>query len=839
METFKNHITENLDSFLEFKNQTFFDNIFEYIFEKLNFQDKEKYRKLLQYLYCITEKSRNQENELSVLNIHFQKVINDREKTLIVEFLWHYFFESQRLKETSNEKNLILEKRINTLKENTNKALLLPSIGPMATTYEKRQVNAKKNELLETRKVKKKHLSFYKSLNKNASLQPAALINLKVNQERDLSTYFNSNPTYLNTEELSDLNSFTLYNTKEFNEIKMSRINNTPLLQLIENIVLFDCENSLQRFSSFNFQLLSNLNNHHGTKFDLFLVVTFSNKENFVFIKNKIKRLKERYYIPNDVSYIITSHEFDYLTQQEQVQTPEINFLGPSSSVFWEDFYLETKINGLYELRSIRMMNIYSLCFNQEIKEYVLANIFSDGLIHSLITEETKQDIFNLPNEDILKLKELLSNVLDIVIKTDLKPTIINGLIRDYKIVLDDFILENEHFFDLVKKSINARSNGKFISWDSLEENSDITILVLSYRDQGNFNNNFYPNINEIVVSENTKIKGLFQALFFKKINEWSKYNLISDYFKTLDHPIRRHNFNWDKLSGRIKKFKPEKSVDVSWDLEIDYTGSDTRITYKIVFESNKHSTCNPSDLHIYYEDDNKQKRIQPIRWIYENLELEDNKLFIQKLDELIEEFNPAERLIDTKQQESDLDVIRKQFDLGEESAGRLWKILLARKAANSSVEILYNILKDLFTKNSLEIVSQSYFESTWVNPESASLVPRGNKAFKLICKYLGLPTTYSRIIYTIKNRNINGRRNATRIYSKLLKNLFNDGFFDEGANTEQILKAQIDYYKSNHNLDELGIDEENPLKGISTLVELIRPELSFKEVNSIEKREE
>jgi hypothetical protein len=302
---------------------------------------------------------------------------------------------------------------------------------------------------------------------------------------------------------------------------------------------------------------------------------------------------------------------------------------------------------------------------------------------------------------------------------------------------------------------------------------------------------------------------------------------------------MRSNHFNWNKLKGKIQELKPERKIDISWDLESDYSGSDTRITYRIVFDSNRPNTCNPSDLHIYYEDENKQKRIQTIRWIYEHLELEENRLFVQKLDELIEEFNPAERLIDTEKQENDLEIIRNQFDLGEESAGRLWKLLLERKAANSSAENLYNDLRTIFNRNNLDMVSQGHFESTWINPDSASLVPRGNKAFRVLCNYLGLPTTYLRIIYTIKNRNISGRRNATRIYSKLLKDLFNDGSFDEGANPEQILFTKTAYYKNNHNLDELGIDEESPLTGLITLVELIKPELSYKEVKGIEKKEE
>ena len=114
-------------------------------------------------------------------------------------------------------------------------------------------------------------------------------------------------------------------------------------------------------------------------------------------------------------------------------------------------------------------------------------------------------------------------------------------------------------------------------------------------------------------------------------------------------------------------------------------------------------------------------------------------------------------------------------------------------------------------------------------------MVPRGNKSFKVLYHYLGLTTSYLRIIYTIKNRNINGRRNATRIYSKLLKDLFNDSCFDEDAVPNQILKTK-NYYNNHHNLDELGIDEENPVEGLETLIELIKPEissLSFREVKA------
>jgi predicted Zn-ribbon and HTH transcriptional regulator len=207
--------------------------------------------------------------------------------------------------------------------------------------------------------------------------------------------------------------------------------------------------------------------------------------------------------------------------------------------------------------------------------------------------------------------------------------------------------------------------------------------------------------------------------------------------------------------------------------------------------------------------------------------------------DDLIDEFNPAEKIIDTVQQNNDLEIIKQQFEISEEDAGRLWKILLARKVKNFGVSQLYDELKTLFKRNNLDIVSLNHFESTWIQPTSESLVPRGNKEFKVICDYLGLPITYRRIIYTIKNRTITGKRNATRIYSKLLKDLFNDGCFDENANPIQTLSDKIDYYKHNHNLDELGIDEVKPLEGLNTLIELIQPELSSNKVRNIEKNEQ
>jgi hypothetical protein len=839
MSILKDHINQYFDTFLE-KNDIVF---FEKVFEKIKSKNKETYKGVLQYLFMLIGESINNDNNLLIpLNIHFEANISSSAKTLLAEFLWQYFFENCQSCEKTDTINYLLKNRIDELQNSTSKDLIMPYLGPTMTNDEKRKVKEKSKNIIEKRVLEKNHLLYYKYLKDNVSLSPKTLINLKVNKEKDVAELFKYTPTYLSVDELGEINSYVLINTKGFNDIRGVMLNDIPLLRIIENVVLFDCENSIQRFLPFNFQQLNNLNQNHGTRFKLLLLITFSNKGNLNALQTKISRLKERYHIPNESSYVVTKYEVDTLTNIKSKNAAKITFFGSKYLTFWDDFLLECKINELYELRSIKMMNVYSLCYNEQIKQYILEHIFSSTTNSQLITEDSKSDILDLPDEDLASLRTSLSYVLEKIIHENLKNTVCDSHDFNYKIVLDGFILKNDSFFSLVKNALNVQSQRKFVDWEELEEVNAEKILILSYRDQGNFNNHFYPNINELLTREDTEVKFVLPALFFDQTYNWSKYNLAKEYFKALDHPIRKSHFEWDKLKTKIQELKPEKRLDISWDLESDYSGSDSRITYRVLFENNGHNTCNPSDLMIYFEKSNKVKRIQPIKWIYENLEVDENRFFVQKLDELIDEFNPAEKLIDTAQQESDLEILRNQFELGDENAGRLWKILLARKVYCSTIDVVYDELKSLFLRNNLNIVSRNYFESTWIDPESESLVPRGNKTFKVLCNYLGLPTAYLRIMYTIKNRTKNGKRNATRIYSRLLKDLFNDGCFDYEAIPNQIFIQRIDYYKNQHNLDELGIDEEKPVEGLVTLVELLKPEINnllFRKVSSIQKREE
>lgn len=829
MNVLKDHINQYIFDLIENVN-----NYFNEAFSKIEHSKKEEFVNVLKYIENLIYKSKeNNSNSLKKIHIHFHIIDNDLIDVISEYILVREFIFNKNRDEILEDFNVNLYTEIELLKRVENRLRQCPSNASARNGGNRIYKNWKKEKSTVQRK-----LSFLQDLNSNSSFAIKSLINCQIKTKNYLSYFIEAIP-YANTIENESIG-YNLINT----ELTLEDIDNenSKLIDQLKSIILYDCERKTI-IQNFNSGTLDDWNNNYETNFNRLIIFTYAKKN--ISNDNLLKRLnlvKERFNLDSFESYSILLEEWNLLKGIQNNKAINIKFIGINFSTFWDDFHLECKINGLYELRSIKMMNIYSLCYNEEIKEYILEHIFSPTTNSQLIREESKLDILDLPEEDILNLKSTLSNVLDIMIHENLKNKVNDSLAFDYKIVLDGFILKNESFVSLVKNALNVPSKRKFVDWEELEDVNEEKIIILSYRDQGNFNNHFYPNINEISTSDDIDVKCIFPTLFFEQTYKWSIYNLAKEYFKALDHPIRRSHFEWDNLKARIQLLKPEKRLDISWDLESDYSGSDSRITYKVLFENNRHITTNPSDLMIYYEEADSEKRIQPIKWIYQNLDLYENRLYVQKLDELIDEFNPAEKLIDTAQQDKDLEILRNQFDLGDENAGRLWKILLAKKVNGSAIDFVYGELKSLFTQNNLNMVSRSYFESTWVNPESESLVPRGNKAFKVLCNYLGLPTAYLRIIYTIKNRNISGRRNATRIYSRLLKDLFNDGCFDEQSILNQILIQRIDYYQTHHNLDELGIDEDKPVEGLVTLVELLKPEinsLSFRKVKSIQKREE
>ncbi|MCW7498311.1 hypothetical protein ND860_17370 [Leptospira levettii] len=822
MNLIENHINIHLHNYLN-KHDI---GIFEDIFLKLNSTNKESHKHLLLYLYSIFESEfKIQSNLISNFHLHFTFNADSFIRTLIAEFLWLYFFRKSHvsdIKSNINE-NQALVSRIEWLKNNFNLLKLPPNC-----------TKSKLRKLKDRKIILESHLSFYLNLGNNSSLLPRTLINLKISQEELLSFLNLHNPCYIQLSKISDVNSYVLLNCEPFGSIRNIRLHDTPVLQMLETVVLFDCEDRLQRFDNFNSQLLENLNKKHHTKFKNFIVITFGNdSESINSITSKINKVKDRYRIPKNSSYTILKSEIEFYEAADK--NVKMEFFGYESSSFWESFVERTSHSNLYELRSIKLMNIYSICYSSEIKQYIIEELFSRKEFSDLITLDTKNILQECSDIEIDELKKLLGYTLDSIINSGIKEHILDKINYFDSIIIDEFIFKNVRLNSYLRHELHLGEDCNLKSWKEISGLASKNYIFLSYRDQGKYPHYIVPNLLELRFDNEKRGEAILPRLFFHHIFQWSYYNLCKDFQKYLLHRIRKNHFEWHKLHNSIQSDKPqEQQFKIDSDLENDYSYNDKKEIYKVDLVGIKSRTYYGSDLIIYSKMNSNIYRIERVQWFFDNIDYLNSKYGIQKLSEFLDEFNPAQKLIDTSQQEQELNVIRNQLGLDDIPAEQIWKLLLKKKSDLIGAESLYSELADLFSINNLSIVQFHHFNNSWLNLESDTLMPRGNKTVKVLFDYLSIGNSYRLILYRIKNASFSGKVEATRKYSNLLKDLFSDGFFDASVNIDDLLQDNIQYYLSSHSLEELGIDRDNPIKDLSALVELIRSEINLIKVQSI-----
>lgn len=815
MNIIKEHINLNLLNFISFEKDSFFDSIF----KLMKSEEKETLSPLLKYLFKILNHllDTNNSNSLISQHIHFEAEYDINEKSTIAEFIWFYFF----YKAYNSDSNKSINPELEEKKQLIQRTLEAPIIAPPDNN--KRVINQLRYE----RKKLREHKNFYNLFSDNATFTPSTLMNIKVNQNEKLNNLFEFNPFYLNVNELTNVNSYTIVNNYDFNKIRSTKLLEIPILKVLKNIVLFDCESQVKKFSMFNSELLENLNINHGTDLKSLLVFTFGKPNNSISnFRSGINLIKERFKIPEKHTYTVLMSEEDLLLETDSLSNLDLNFAGNHTSTYWEDFIINTTRFDLYELHSIKLKNIYSVCFNEQIKELIINDIFSRDKSSEFISNETKDSLTELDESVITDLNKSLSYVLDIIINNYNEWTINNSLNVFKTIILDEAIIKNNRLLTKLKKILNS----KFKTWVDLYNKENEPFLILSYRDQGRFPYDFQPNLVEFAIRDKTKYTSLLHGFLYKQNYDWAKHNMLKDYYNYLIHPIRNEHFEWNDLNHKINDLKPKKKLFVNWELENEYSQSNIRETFNVKLHKQSSKIYYSSDLIIYSDENNSIVRIERIKWFFDNIDYTEENYKIQKLEELLNEFNPAEKLIDTSQLDQELSIIRKSLGLKNESAGRIWKVLLNQKLGdfNGVEEKLYDDLKKVFIENNIPLVSYNYFVNSWLNLENEILMPRGNKIFRILCEYLGLNNSYRSILYRLKNTSISGQLEATRKYSRLLKDLFSDGCFDENSNIEQIVEKNIEKYRSNHSLDELSINMENPTRGIITLIELIKPEIEL-----------
>lgn len=825
MELIKQHISPCLHSFVVEKSTTLED-----VFNEIQNDLRTDLIELIRYLDNLLDQAFSTTNaNVTALHIHIDDEFNDSQKLLIAEFLSvKTFLHYQSTDNNTNEANLALIELKAAIETKLNGLEMRCPDGASG----KNGGNRIWKNWVKEKKENKSLLEFYKSLNERSSLKPKLIINTQKNFCSSITQIFEFKPycVLLNSKNKS----YNLLNaTKTLNEIDDF---NNEIIDELDSIVLFDCERK-SLMSNFSLEELNKWNSDYDTSFKKYLIITFGKEyQSINNIRNKIELITGRFKIPINSSYTINKSEIDLLLKREEKSSISIDFVGFESSSFWDTFVLETSIRELYELRSIKLMNIYSICYTHEIKGYIIDNLFSKKESSELISSSTKMAILELRDEDSETLKEALSNTLDIIINSEIKSKIIVSLASTPTIIFDDAIIRNAKLISKITDCLGLTRLIKLKTWSDILYFSSNCFLILSYRDQGKFPNYYYPNLLEIELQPENNANAIFPHFLFGHHCKWAKYHLLKEYYKYLNHPIREKHFEWNELKKLIQTKKPATKLIIDWNLENEYSSTENKETFKVKLQNQRVKTYHSSDLLIFSEIKTASPKIERVKWFFENEDIDGTKYEIQKLDELLNEFNPAERLIDTTQQEQELEIIRKHLGLGNVTAGRIWKVLLRNKSELIGIESLYEELKLIFEKNKISLVSINHFRNSWINIESDSLMPRGNKVFKFLCNYLELTNNYRLILYRLKNASISGKIEATKKYSNLLKDLFADGCFNSNPSIETILNSRISYYRNNHSLDELGIDNVNPLNGLTTLIELIQPELKLIELETIEK---
>lgn len=828
MELIKQHIESFLDSFIGDKelDAFLFDNI-----NQGNYAIKKRYLKLIKYIDKLIVF--NSDDFFNTLHIHFENEFDSELEKIIFQLIIAKSFDfNKSFEEKSHNKsdsNTDLEDLINKLQQKYNK---LDGRCPEGASAKNGGNRLYKNWVLQKSKLRCL-LSFYESLKPNSGFLNKTLINCKVGFKNIVLENYSLNPL---AEDIDNSDFKLCYNIINSN-LSLNEIDQKcDFLDNITNIILFDCE-SKRVMTNYSFEELSKWNADYGTNFKNCIIVTFGNGTNSIKkTKDKIQTIKERFKVKDGNSYTFLISELNFLFKRK-TNKPKLDFIGFEYSSFWDEFVLETKITGLYELRSIKLMNIYSICYNDEIKNYIMNDLFSNEDSSELLSNNnnTKQAILQLRDEDIEKLKQALSQTLDLVIQSEIKSKIIENLSNITSIVLDEAILRNEKLLSKINRYLGLTKSNKLITWLDLLNTDSNYFLILSYRDQGRHPNYYYPNLMEIELDSEKTFYVILPNFLFGNHYNWSKFNLYKEYYNLLNHPIRENYFEWNKLKNKIQALKPEQKLNIDWNLENEYSNSEQRESFKIKLKGHKVKTAYGSDLFILSDDRNISSKVVKIDYLI-TLENDDSKVYIQNLDEIQENINIYDKIVDKKQQEEELEVIRKQFNLGDETAGRLWKVLLKNHAEKKGEDELYSELKLHFQTKGLKIVSQFHFKNSWINPQSESIAPLSKRVFIELCDYLKIPKIYFVIIQRIRNASKQSSRQSTRQMNQLLKDLFNDGCFDNDKNAREIIINRLEHFKVNHPLDELGIDEKFLADNLVTLVELIQPEIKLVELETIEK---
>lgn len=806
---------------------------FEDVFDLVKNPDKEKYRLLLIYIDKILNNLVNKSNEITYVNIHLEG-ISEPCLLILQEFIAAKFFHLALLLEGESD---FIKKKITELDR-----ILRFRYREVPSYVSGLKTNKKAKKWREGKVIAEKLLHFYQNIlakyGERASFSPRTLMNILSRDRAILQEKLEIQPLAIVIENRkTDVAPVLLNSELVWDEIDGMKLSEEEyLFDEIENIVIIGSEG--KKFSrTFTHRELKEWSQSGKLK-NILVLSASREKDGFAKLKSRLERIQANYHstpkYPDYLAYPILKEEVDHLLKVRASSIREVDFFGEEQSYLWDQFISLTKLyEGLYELRSYKLMNIYSVVTDNEVKEIVLDGIF--GQSHQLLTDETHRNLQELLPETVGKIRTALDLVLTYIANSGWREHLLGKFSIESVLVLSEAVMGHSILLNAFKNSLQLNNRQRIRSWFSLDPAHEKgKIIVLDYRDPGRFPYTIRPNIFELPTNGSI-IECYFIKVFFKHKFDWSRYRYSLDLLRILTNELRIRYFGIDKLYLEIGKEKPQVVESTNWDIENQIDTSRPVITFKIRFDSNRVRSFAPSELIIVRLGSTSNLFVARLAEIVE--EDYDESIYLQVLDEIHSQFNIYEKIANKDREARELKLIKENYSLdANERAERLWKLLLKRKATEKGLDTLYSEVQVYLKNHNADLVSMSTFESQWLDVESTTLIPREKKSFYFLCEYLGLPPAYFAIMVRLKNVGVQNSRQNSKQMDSLLSDLINAGCFDDDEKEiEKTLNDLKDQLQRDHDLKEIGFYSDTLVEDLKALIELLKPHIQLTKIKDIQ----
>lgn len=623
---------------------------------------------------------------------------------------------------------------------------------------------------------------------------------------------------------------YCLVNTDLPLERLSQELDDKGYLNKIRQIILFDCDHRAQ-FQGYNRRMIEYLN-ADGCSIKTLILFSFDKREfRLSKLLNRIWSIYQRYDTalqpgsPLPYSYVFYEREICELLLTKD-SSMVIEWLGGDNEIFYD--YLEiSREYGLDKLRSIGVLNIFSMALNKTMAEKILEDLYGQDVLFDMFSDELRTAINALDAQEKGALRTIITHMLDRVSniwKERLEKLGTDSLGSSVAFVLP-FQFVKTRGFRKEWKSLFPELTFKLYGWNSLRNGSikETKTYVLAYRDAGRAPFDLFPNILESDTGKDNTATGIFISMFFHSRYERFIYPYLNAWNKILANDFRYKHLEWSKVDSWISKQRIKQDEILFEADDHEYGLVEPSEMVRVEYTDKTHASFYPSrQLIIRKKGSSKLKVLRA-----DDLTEEYSGCEIQPIEDIHEDLN----LFDiTSEERQELIEIKQAYGVMDDQ--ELWKVLLIRKLEEGKQpNDLYDEIHGIIGSDDA-FVRFEHFRAQWLNPESALLIPRKRKHFKSICQYLALPGAYYRLklkkraSLVANSRQSNGQMNA------LLSQMFNEGLFDENVDWETI---NLQHLMEMHELEEKGFALENLNSELKAMVGLLKEKMELKEILKLE----